>query len=154
MTLEQLGNLGEFAGLIGVIVTLAILIFQVRANTRTQTQAVAEASYHSYSDIIADVNRVPGVAMAIHKVFTHQPLDSMDRHHLTTYVERVLTAADRSLTLEKMGDFSVTPSSAVGTLDAFLEVDEVQKIYISLVRKRNLFSQELRDYVDNLITAH
>ncbi len=34
MTLEDLGNLGEFLGAIGVIVTLVYLAVQVRQNTR------------------------------------------------------------------------------------------------------------------------
>ena len=34
MTLEDLGNLGEFVGAIGVVVSLVYLALQIRQNTR------------------------------------------------------------------------------------------------------------------------
>lgn len=43
MTLEDLGNLGEFLGAIGVIVTLVYLAVQVRQNTRMMRANVRQA---------------------------------------------------------------------------------------------------------------
>ena len=50
MTLEALGNIGEFLGAIGVIVSLAYLAMQIRQNTN----AVKAASHHALNDAFSD----------------------------------------------------------------------------------------------------
>jgi hypothetical protein len=49
MTLEDLGNIGEFVAAVGVVVSLIYLAIQIRQNTtqmRQNTIAVGNASYH------------------------------------------------------------------------------------------------------------
>ncbi len=50
MTLEDLGNIGDFLGGIGVVITLAYLAVQIRKNT----QSVRSASLHSISTSISE----------------------------------------------------------------------------------------------------
>ena len=60
MTLEDLGNIGEFVGAIAVVITLVYLAFQIRQNTRqiTQnTQAVHLAAVDSIMSAATDVRR-------------------------------------------------------------------------------------------------
>ena len=62
MTLQDLGNIGEFAGAIGVIVTLIYLAAQIRQNTRS----VRASSYHAVvtnlSNLSANMGRDASVA--------------------------------------------------------------------------------------------
>ncbi len=57
MTLQDLGNIGEFVGAIVVIVSLFYLAFQIRQNTRT----VRTSTYQSVFDAS---NRVPELILA------------------------------------------------------------------------------------------
>ena len=43
MTLDDLGNIGEFVGAIAVVITLGYLAFQIRQNTRTARSATHQA---------------------------------------------------------------------------------------------------------------
>ena len=52
MTLEDLGNLGDFIGGIGVIVTLAYLAVQIRSNTQTVRAASLESVVNSHSQFL------------------------------------------------------------------------------------------------------
>ncbi len=152
MTLEQLANIGEFAGLLGVILTLLFLVVQIRANTRSVQQSIIDANYTMYLEVVADANRVPEVAQAVHKAFTNAPLDTMDRHHLTTWLQRVFGIAERSLILRENNildprtlDLTITP------LTSLLQVPAVQEVYSRLAADQNLFSKVLRDFVDGEI---
>ena len=52
MTLEDLGNLGEFLAALGVLVTLVYLAIQIRQNTRT----VRSATHQAWVSSAAEVN--------------------------------------------------------------------------------------------------
>ena len=51
MTLESLGNLGEFLGGLAVLVSLLYLALQIRQNTRTVRSAAQQAWVSALSDI-------------------------------------------------------------------------------------------------------
>ena len=52
MMLEDLGNLGEFVGAVGVIVSLIYLSLQIRSNTK----AVKVSAYQQHSAFVRDYN--------------------------------------------------------------------------------------------------
>jgi hypothetical protein len=52
MTLEDLGNVGDFLGGIGVIVTLIYLAIQIHSNTRTVRSASLESVASSHSQFL------------------------------------------------------------------------------------------------------
>ena len=52
MTLQDLGNIGEFVGAIGVIASLVYLAIQIRQNTRT----LRAATYESLAQATATSN--------------------------------------------------------------------------------------------------
>ncbi len=56
MTLEDLGNIGEFVGAVGVVVTLVYLAVQIRRNTisvRASTFQEAVRDVATLSDLLA-----------------------------------------------------------------------------------------------------
>ncbi len=59
MTLEDLGNIGEFVGAIGVIVTLAYLALQIRSNTHglrsSAVQSIADRGVQFLLTLATDV---------------------------------------------------------------------------------------------------
>jgi len=52
VTLEDLGNFGDFLGGIGVIVTLVYLAIQIRSNTQTVRAASLESVVNSHSQFL------------------------------------------------------------------------------------------------------
>ena len=56
MTLQDLGNVGEFIGAVGVFVSLVYLALQIRQNTENlsqNTRSVRAASFHATSSLLA-----------------------------------------------------------------------------------------------------
>ncbi len=62
MTLENLGNLGDFVGGIGVIVTLVYLAIQIRSNTQTVRAASLESVVNSHSQFLDRLASDPEVS--------------------------------------------------------------------------------------------
>ena len=152
MTLQQLANIGEFAGLLGVILTLLFLVAQIRANTRSVQLSVIDTAYAMYLENLADVNRVPEVAQAVHKAFTNAPLDTMDRHHLTTWLQRVFSTAERSLILRENSTLDPrTYDAMINPLTSLLQIPAVREAYSRLTEDRKLYSKVLRDFVEEEI---
>ena len=152
MTLEQLANIGEFAGLLGVILTLLFLVAQIRANTRSVQMSIIDANYTMYLEVVADANRVPEVAQAVHKAFTNAPLDTMDRHHLTTWLQRVFSTAERSLILRENSTLDPRIYDAIiKPLTSLLQIPAVREAYSRLTKDRKLYSRVLRDFVEEEI---
>ena len=61
MTIEDLGNIGDFIGGIGVIVTLAFLIFQIRQNTaqlRQQNALSSSSAARSTREAVNEIYRL------------------------------------------------------------------------------------------------
>ena len=61
MTLEALGNIGEFLGGIGVVVTLAYLAVQIRKNTQSVRSAALDSISTSISEFMDKVAQDPAL---------------------------------------------------------------------------------------------
>ena len=62
MTLEQLGNLGEFIGAVAVVVSLLYLATQIRQNSRLLRSAASQAATYSAAQISLPIATDPRVA--------------------------------------------------------------------------------------------
>jgi hypothetical protein len=65
MTIENLGNVGEFVAAIATLITLAYLAMQIRQNTR----AVRAVSHHSVTDSFNHINAIIGTDPAAARIF-------------------------------------------------------------------------------------
>ena len=65
MTIENLGNIGEFVAAIATLITLAYLAVQIRQNTR----AVRAVSHHSVTDSFNHINSIIGTDPAAARIF-------------------------------------------------------------------------------------
>lgn len=94
MTLEDLANIGEFVGAIGVIVSLVYLAVQIRQNTRTMRAAtyesLAQATASSNSLLIAD----PEIARIVEAGCGMDPLPREDRPRFTAYLRMTFRRYD------------------------------------------------------------
>ncbi|MBW2243041.1 MAG: hypothetical protein JRH01_13740 [Deltaproteobacteria bacterium] len=62
MTLEDLGNIGEFVGAIGVVVTLIYLALQIRENTNSILGSVEREDARGSSDFLQSLAENPQLA--------------------------------------------------------------------------------------------
>ncbi len=61
MTLEDLGNIGEFVGAIGVVVTLIYLAVQIRQNTKSLRSSTFQEAIRDAARSIDQLSREPGL---------------------------------------------------------------------------------------------
>ena len=84
MTIEQLGNLGEFIGPIIVAVTLIVLVFQLKqtkaAVTTNSYLLTASLAYETF-----DQGTNEFLATALAKSIDGEPLSRGEEHALRTY---------------------------------------------------------------------
>ena len=94
MTLEDLGNIGEFVGAIGVVASLVYLAVQIRQNTRTLRAAtyesLAQATATSNALLISD----PEVARVVEAGLGKEPLPLEDRARFTAYLRMTFRRYD------------------------------------------------------------
>ncbi len=62
MTLQDLGNIGEFVGAIGVIVSLVYLATQIRQNTKAVRSNTSQAITDSRVEFLSSISDNPEVA--------------------------------------------------------------------------------------------
>jgi hypothetical protein len=65
MTLEQLGNVGEFIAAIATLATLVYLALQIRQNT----QSIEAQSHHAITDSFNDINSIIGTDPIAARIF-------------------------------------------------------------------------------------
>ena len=85
MTLEDLGNLGEFLGAIGVIVTLAYLALEIRQNTRMMRASIRQARADSALQNQTMTAASNELQEAFLKDEAGEPLDPIEARRLVSY---------------------------------------------------------------------
>jgi len=90
MTLEDLGNIGEFIASIGVLITLIYLVIQIRQNTlatRIQTrQAISEAQFANINTRATD----PLLPLLIMKMNRGEPLSQEEQDRLYFHADATM----------------------------------------------------------------
>ena len=150
MNIEYLANLAEIISSIAMVVTLIFLVLQIRDNTKAMRSTAIDNFYNAYLDITADANRVPEVAMALHKAFADQPMDDRERGHFVTYIQRTCSTLERMLILR--GDAKVTEAfleSMMPPAKMVFATPAARYWYYFLKDERQLFRPELHTFMDD-----
>ena len=132
MTLDDLGNLGDFLGAIAVLVTLVYLAIQVRqssALTRAQTrQSLADRQIIYLNSRVTD----PYLRSVSFKMFSGEELDAEE-----TYAIRVHISAHVRLFENYFAQFTL------GTMNAedWRAMRQVIKNHLKIANYRHVFSQ-------------
>ena len=92
MSLEDLGNIGELIGGIGVVISLVYLATQIRQNTRSSRTASYQAAVTSISDLTREIGAAPELARIIatggSELSTLAPNERLQFHFLGLSVVR------------------------------------------------------------------
>ncbi len=81
MTLDDLGNIGEFLGAIGVIATLAYLAVQIRQNTRMMRASIRQSRSDSMQQAFTNIAN-GNISEIMVKDRNHEQLTDVERHRL------------------------------------------------------------------------
>jgi len=89
MTLEDLGNIGEFIAAIGVIISLVYLATQIRQNTRAVRSSASHAITNERVDFLKSVTDNPDVARILLSGFVdREALDPVERFRFDYMLNR------------------------------------------------------------------
>ena len=95
MSLESLGNIGEFIGGLAVIATLVYLALQIRQNTRAVRASALQAANDSAQRVLATVSQSPENAAVYHRgLLSSDELTPPQRMHFTTMLLGIFSASE------------------------------------------------------------
>jgi hypothetical protein len=152
VSLEDLGNLGELVGAIGVIVTLIYLAVQIRHNTHTVRTSTFHEAIRDFADAIDQLGRDAELTRIWYAGL--RDLDSLateERQRFATYLTSVLRRYE-----------NIVYQTQHGTLDerAWVGIREHLRYVFSQPgtvawwsRARNLFNPELQDFIETQIRS-
>lgn len=147
--LETLGNVGDFVGGIGVVITLIYLAAQIRINSKTVKLAAAESVMQSMSEFFRSMAQTPGAANLIERGFTNY--DALDRDRQLEFYLWLFSW----FRLAEVGFHHYSSrhlpeafwAGQVAHLKSLLKNESVRAFWS--VRK-SVFSTDFRDFIDGL----
>ena len=90
MTLEDLGNIGEFVAALGVIISLVYLATQIRQNTRAVRSSASQAITDARADFLKSISDDPEVAgMFFTGLSDRDALDPVERYRFDSMLNRL-----------------------------------------------------------------
>jgi phosphoketolase len=152
MTLEDLGNLGEFIASTGVLVTLIYLAIQIRQNTsavKIQTrQAIAEAQFTNINVRATD----PQLPMIIMKTNRGEPLTEEEDSRLYFHADATMRQFENFFSQYQAGvvsekDWEALRQGMIRTLRA----DRPREIWSNL---KPTYNEEFAAAVDAALNEH
>jgi hypothetical protein len=160
VTLQDVGNIGELLGAIGVIASLAYLAVQVRQNTvqiESNTRATRAASYQAMIDLISSMNLSlssnPEFAelmlRARHQV---EPLSPSDEIRWRTWMTAMLLQVENVHYQHGAGTLEASRVRvAMPMLDYYMQFQRTREVW-ALMRDR--FEPPFRDEVDAMAARY
>jgi len=95
MTLEDLGNIGEFVAAIGVIISLVYLATQIRQNTSAVRSSASQAITETRTDFLKSISDSPEVArMFSNGLSDRESLDPVDRFRFDSMLNRFIATME------------------------------------------------------------
>ncbi len=149
MTLEDLGNVGEFVSAIAVVLSLIYVAIQIRQNTRhlraSNYQQILVASIEFRRDVALN----PAAAALMEHVREHDDVPVGARPQFHQLAMGLLRLYETLHYQYRQGliDADLWPAW-VATIDGFLKLSPGRESYL---RERLIFDPHFCDYVDNRI---
>ena len=149
MTLQDLGNLGEFLGSIGVIGSLVYLAMQIRQNTRSVRSAAYQAAVASSVDTAARFATSEALSDAFWKGFRdYETLEGPERLRFGAYAYGLFRSYENLFYQHAQG--TIESNLWVGFHNMLLRDLKMPGLVAWWDSQRNVFSPEFQNYVDGL----
>ena len=149
MSIEDLGNIGEFLGGIGVVVTLVYLAVQIRQNSRTVKASAAQSVLQSLSEALRAAAESPGLTRVIKQGFTEfEKLDETEEWQFFLWLFAWFKLVEQTHQHYTVGNIEEgTWAGQVAHLKGNLATPAVARFWTA---RRSAFSQEFQELVDTL----
>jgi len=153
LTFDVLGNIGDFIGGIGVVVTLIYLAGQIRQNTRSVQVSAYHAAQRDVADILDSVASDPELT----RIFFdgNQDYDSLskeDRRRYALCITSLLRKLENILHQTRLG--TLDRAQWEGLFSEFRRIFAQPGTRAWWVRGRSAFNSELQDFVEQEVIAH
>jgi hypothetical protein len=149
MSLEDLGNIGEFVAAVGVIISLIYLAVQIRQNTRS-LRAGAFQQYRQQSAELSRLLAEPDMA-SVYRTGLDSPdqLTEEERTRFEAMMVFAFNSNENFFLLRKMGllDDTLWAGGRTAYLRWLLRHDGAEKWWM---RNREMMSPAFREYVEAL----
>ena len=153
MSLEDLGNIGEFVAAVAVVISLVYLAIQIRQNTRSVRVASYQSWFDSYSNFSNTVLASPELDALFHRG-TSDPgkLTPEERRHFNGLARRIFRLFENLYyqRLQGMIDADLYASWRENLGRGFVELPGI-KLYLR--EEQGLFSEAFRKEVEKLFDA-
>ncbi len=149
MTLQDLGNIGEFLAAVGVIVSLVYLAMQIRQNTRSVRSAAYQAAVASSVDIATKFASSETLSETFSKGFrNYETLQGPERHRFGAYAYGLFRSYENLFYQHAQG--AIESDLWVGFHNMPQRDINETGFAAWWDRQRNVFSPEFQRYVDRL----
>ncbi len=147
MTLEDLGNLGEFLAALGVLVTLIYLAIQIRQNTHATRASTALEATRDQSAAMYQLNS----DAELNRIFYQgcrdfESLSREEQRRFATYMTSTLRSLENILYQTEHG--TLDREAWVGIREQIKYVFSQPGTIVWWKRAQNLFNPQLRQFVE------
>ena len=150
--LEQLGNIGDFLGGIGVVVTLAYLAVQIRQNSRSVKASAAQSVLQSLSEALRASAESPGLTRVVAVGLTDlKQLDESEQAQLFMWLFawfRIIEQAHQHYTMGNIEEDQW--ASQITHLKTIMAAPACSRFWEA---RRSVFSTGFQEFVDSLDSA-
>jgi hypothetical protein len=151
MTLQDLGNIGEFLGSIGVIASLVYLAIGIRQNTRSVRSSAYQAAVTSSVDVAATIATSEVLPDALSKGFRDfATLKGPERLRFAAYAYGLFRSYENLY--YQHGQGSIESDLWLGFRNMLLRDIKTPGLAAWWDSQPNIFSPEFQRYVDELRT--
>jgi hypothetical protein len=149
--LEALGNIGDFLGGLGVVVTLLYLARQIRQNTKSVESAAFQAATRDVAEAINELTRDPELSRIVFDgVHDFESFSKEDRRRFSTYMAGLLRRYENLLEQTRLGN--IEPESWQGVRSELTRIFALPGTQAWWLRGQVAFNWVLRDLIDHEIS--
>ena len=150
--LDALGNIGDFLGGIGVVVTLIYLAGQIRQNTRSIRTSAYQAAQRDVGELLAGLSHdVELTRILFDGLRGFESFPQEDRRRFATFMASLLRAYENLLHQTRLG--SVDPALWEGLLYELRRMFAEPGTRAWWADGQGAFNRELRDFIEQQVIA-
>ena len=156
MTLEDLGNLGEFVGAIAVVITLVYLSIQIRHNTRMMRHQILRSRHDALNQTYREVYSVPGLSdlLTRSREDADAPENDSERAKLVFRLVAHLNTVQDLYYQRKLGLLDESLTRIVDTIPQVVLYAFARRWWVEEGRTWAPFSEEFARHVDAVLKEY
>jgi len=150
MTLEDLGNIGEFLGALGVIASLVYLAVQIRQNTRSIRASAFQDAQRDVAGMVDGLAHDPELTRIFYDGNRDfESFSSEDRRRYAVFMSSMIRRYENLLHQTRIGN--IDPTLLEGLFSELRRVFSLPGVRAWWAGSQDVFNRELRDFIEKEI---